>query len=116
MKTEVLRAAGGTDLLGDPLSFVWRPDRRTKTALVSIVRRVHWGDLMARQTKKQRQNAGRDMSDLGLYLLFFVPVSIVCVLKLDAKLLLCCTGRYRRPKQKLIKVNLVKNTRYKIHG
>ena len=27
VKTEVLRAAGGTDLLGDPLSFVRRPDR-----------------------------------------------------------------------------------------
>ena len=41
--------------------------------LVSIVRPVHWYDLMGRQPKKKRQNAARDMSDLGLYLLFFVP-------------------------------------------
>ena len=32
VKTEVLRAAGATGLLGDPLSFVSRPDRWTKTA------------------------------------------------------------------------------------
>ena len=32
VKTEVLRAAGGTDLLGGPLSFVRRPDRWAKAA------------------------------------------------------------------------------------
>ena len=31
VKTAVLRAGHATDLLGDPLSFVWRPDRWTKT-------------------------------------------------------------------------------------
>ena len=45
--------------------------------------------LSKRELKNNRRNAHRE----GPYSAAFVCAFIVCVLKLDAKLFLCCTGR-----------------------
>ena len=45
--------------------------------------------LSKRELKNNRRNAHRE----GSYRTAFVCAFIVCVLKFDAKLFLCCTGR-----------------------
>ena len=63
------------------------------------------GNLMPKKSRRELKNSRRDAKRAGPYSAAFVCAFIVCVLKLDAKLFLCCSCRYRRPK--LIKVKLV---------
>ena len=63
------------------------------------------GNLMPKLSKRELKNNRRNAHREGPYSDAFVCAFIVCVLKLDAKLFLCCSCRYRRPK--LIKVKLV---------
>ena len=54
---------------------------------------------MPKKSRRELKNSRRDAKRAGPYSAAFVCAFIVCVLKLDAKLFLCCSCRYRRPKQ-----------------
>ena len=51
------------------------------------------GKLMPKLSKKDLKKARMEANRTGPYSAAFVCAFIVCVLKLDEKLFLCCTGR-----------------------
>ena len=52
---------------------------------------------MPKLSKKDLKKARMEANRTDPYSAAFVCAFIVCVLKLDEKLFLCCTGRCRRP-------------------